>query len=355
MASSWGRSFLDNSSDRVYWQAQKYISGAIEDASTTFAGGLGLTNMMMFGNYDKETKSMTEVTAGVSGIYNDENDVAFWGGGSYSQAIETVMKYVEDPNYQPTDAEVASMAKAVITHGGRAILNDIILRGYVYAEGGVFKGDVKVDMPTKDGRVEINDDGFFYYGTNADGNPVKRVMMGGNCAGASAVILAPNAGGICSDAALILAGDKSHSAASIVGDVHISTGVLGVPKIVSEEGATIPLVISGDVSFEDGVIRGLCLMTRTVTSSDSIYEYDHTVIVKNSAAITLTLPESPREGQTYRLLHTTTNSVTIDWNGNSVVNIATGSAPNSTFSARRTVVLTYHNGTWYAEYIELAA
>ena len=78
MASSWGRSFLDNSSDRVYWQAQKYISGAIEDASTTFAGGLGLTNMMMFGNYDKETKSMTEVTAGVSGNYEDDHDVAFW-------------------------------------------------------------------------------------------------------------------------------------------------------------------------------------------------------------------------------------------------------------------------------------
>ena len=358
MASSWGRSFLDNSSDRVYWQAQKYISGAIEDASTTFAGGLGLTNMMMFGNYDKETKSMTEVTAGVSGNYEDDHDVAFWAGGDYNSAVKTVADYLinhDKGTWQPTDAELATMAKFVLTHGGTAILNDIILRGYVYAEGGEFKGEVKVDMPTKNGRVEINDDGFFYYGTNADGNPVARVMMGGTCVGASAVILAPNAGGICSDAALILVGDTSHSAASIVGDVHISTGVLGVPKIVSEEGTTIPLVISGDVSFEDGVIRGLCLMTRTVTSSDSIYEYDHTVIVKNSAAITLTLPESPREGQTYRLLHTTTNGVTIDWNGKSAVNIATGSAPNTTFSARRTVVLTYHDGTWYAEYIELAA
>jgi hypothetical protein len=53
------------------------------------------------------------------------------------------MKYVEDPNYQPTDAEVASMAKAVITHGGRAILNDIILRGIIYAKGGSF-GDLKI-------------------------------------------------------------------------------------------------------------------------------------------------------------------------------------------------------------------
>ena len=145
MASSWGQSFLDNSSDRVYWQAQKYISGAIEDASTTFAGGLGLTNMMMFGNYDKETKSMTEVTAGVSGNYEDDHDVAFWAGGDYNSAVKTVADYLinhDKGTWQPTDAELATMAKFVLTHGGTAILNDIILRGYVYAKGGEFTGTV---------------------------------------------------------------------------------------------------------------------------------------------------------------------------------------------------------------------
>jgi len=34
------------------------------------------------------------------------------------------------------------MAKFVVTHGGRAILNDIVLRGYIYALGGVFNGTV---------------------------------------------------------------------------------------------------------------------------------------------------------------------------------------------------------------------
>ena len=145
MASSWGRSFLDNSSDRVYWQAQKYISGAIEDASTTFAGGLGLTNMMMFGNYNKETKSMVEVTAGVSGNYEDDHDVAFWAGGDYNSAGKAVADYLinhDKGTWQPTDAELATMAKFVLTHGGTAILNDIILRGYVYAKGGEFTGTV---------------------------------------------------------------------------------------------------------------------------------------------------------------------------------------------------------------------
>lgn len=58
------------------------------------------------------------------------------------QAIYTIMKYAGNPRYQPTDTEVAHMAKFVVTHGGRAILNDIILRGYIYALGGVFNGTI---------------------------------------------------------------------------------------------------------------------------------------------------------------------------------------------------------------------
>ena len=54
------------------------------------------------------------------------------------------MKYAKNPAYQPTEEEVSRMAKFVVTHGGRAILNDIVLRGYVYALGGLFKGNLDV-------------------------------------------------------------------------------------------------------------------------------------------------------------------------------------------------------------------
>jgi hypothetical protein len=47
------------------------------------------------------------------------------------------------------------MAKFVVTHGGRAILNDIILRGYVYALGGMFKGAVDI----AEGKIKLNADG----------------------------------------------------------------------------------------------------------------------------------------------------------------------------------------------------
>lgn len=138
VVSAWGHSMWDNQSEIAKYQALNYLESAIKNSSTDILGGLIMSNIMLLGN-----PQAGDNTAGVSGLRNEDNDVAFWGGGSYAQAVATVMKYVEDPNYQPTDAEVASMAKAVITHGGRAILNDIILRGVIYAKGGSF-GDLKI-------------------------------------------------------------------------------------------------------------------------------------------------------------------------------------------------------------------
>jgi hypothetical protein len=104
------------------------------------------------GHYDENGK-MVQVTAGMSGTYNNDDSVAFFGGGDLAKAIYTVQKYKDNPNYEPTTEELASMAKAVITHGGRAILQDIILRGYVYAEGGVFRGNVYAEGGEFRGKV----------------------------------------------------------------------------------------------------------------------------------------------------------------------------------------------------------
>lgn len=95
--------------------------------------------------------------------------------------------------------------------------------------------------------------------------------------------------------------------------------------------------------------------SKTINSNSTLEGYGSTVIVNNSSAITITLPANPHEGQTYRLLHTTDAAVTLNWNNKPAINVATGSTPNATFSARRTVVLTFCNNTWYAEYINLAS
>lgn len=142
IATDWKPSILDNDKSMAGFQAINYIASAIKDGSVDILGGLILANMIQLGNY-KDGK-MQKVTAGVSGIYNDDDDVAFWAGGKLEQAIMTVMKFRNDPNYQPTDAEWANMANFVATHGG-----DVFLKGYIYALGGFFRGRVETSVDGK--------------------------------------------------------------------------------------------------------------------------------------------------------------------------------------------------------------
>lgn len=153
IATDWKPSPLDNDKTMEKFQGIRYITNAIKNGSVDIIGGLILANMIQLGNY-KDGK-MQKVTAGISGIYNDDDDVADWAGGTFEQAIRTVMMYKNNPRYQPTVADLENMAKAVRTHGGRAILNDVILRGYVYALGGYFHGAIE----QADGFNKMNEDG----------------------------------------------------------------------------------------------------------------------------------------------------------------------------------------------------
>lgn len=141
VATHWSPSFLDNSSDRAYYQSLKYIEHALNEGSTTINGGLVLTNHIKVGNY--VNKEMIEETGGMQGTYNNPNDPFLWGGGSLDKAIETINKYKDNPSYQPTEEELKQMANFVVTHGGRAILNEAVVRGSIYANSGIFSGFVK--------------------------------------------------------------------------------------------------------------------------------------------------------------------------------------------------------------------
>ena len=161
IATDWKPSPLDNDKTAAKFQSIRYIADAIKDGSVDILGGLILASMLQLGNY--KDGEMQKVTAGISGIYNDDDDVYTWGGGTLEQAIRTVMMFKDDPTYQPSEAELKEIANAVITHGGRAILNDVILRGYVYALGGIFQGKVSI----AGGKILLNEDGS---GQLANGN-----------------------------------------------------------------------------------------------------------------------------------------------------------------------------------------
>lgn len=152
IATDWKPSILDNDKATAGFQSINYIASAIKDGSVDILGGLILANMIQLGNY--KNGKLQKVTAGVSGIYNDDDDVAFWAGGTLQQAILTVMRFRNDPNYQPTDEEWANMANFVATHGG-----DTFLHGYIYALGGKFRGVVEALGGFFRGKVETSVDG----------------------------------------------------------------------------------------------------------------------------------------------------------------------------------------------------
>lgn len=152
IATDWKPSILDNDKATAGFQSINYIASAIKDGSVDILGGLILANMIQLGNY--KNGKLQKVTAGVSGIYNDDDDVAFWAGGTLQQAILTVMRFRNDPDYRPTDEEWANMANFVATHGG-----DTFLRGYIYALGGKFRGVVEALGGFFRGKVETSVDG----------------------------------------------------------------------------------------------------------------------------------------------------------------------------------------------------
>ena len=152
---SWSQNYNDGNRVMAAVNAYKYISDAIRNASTDIIGGLILSQIIKVGNY--RDKVMTEETGGMSGAYLDDNSPFLWGGGDISDAIYTIMKYADNPSYEATEEEIAKMAHFVVTHGGRAILNDVILRGYIYALGGYFRGKITAESGEITGDVVVGD------------------------------------------------------------------------------------------------------------------------------------------------------------------------------------------------------
>ena len=146
IATDWCPSVLDPSSVADRFKGVWYLQQALK-GSTQFIGGLGLTTMMQLGKWTDGV--MEKVNAGISGIYNEDTDVAFWAGGTFEQAIATVRKIIGGEN--PSDEEWKSLAKFVATHGG-----DIFLRGYIYALGGVFRGTVYAENGEFRGKFETS-------------------------------------------------------------------------------------------------------------------------------------------------------------------------------------------------------
>lgn len=133
----WQTAFDDQDKTLASLEAIQYLTAAITEAKTTVNGGLVMTQDIRVGQY--RNGKMVKETGGISGYAATRNSPFIWGGGDMLQAFYTIGKYIYDPGYMATDEELKKMCSFVLTHGGRAILNDIILHGYIYAKGGVLQ------------------------------------------------------------------------------------------------------------------------------------------------------------------------------------------------------------------------
>lgn len=160
IATDWCPHVTDDPEITDRFKSLWYIQHALREGATDIYGGLILTEIIQLGEYIDGV--MKKVTAGISGIYNDDTDVAVWAGGSYEDAIRTVQTLLSNPNYQPSDDKWKSMAKFVATHGG-----DSFFRGFIYALGGVFRGRVETNINGRRIVIDPSDNSLRMY--DADG------------------------------------------------------------------------------------------------------------------------------------------------------------------------------------------
>lgn len=133
VVTAWSQSLLDNSSDRTYYESLKYLDIALGGA-TDVLGGLVLTNHIKVGDNSNNTPFVEK--GGMNGSHVDDNSPAFWAGGDFDTARTTAQKY--KTNTTTPTGEIPF----VVTHGGKVVLNDAVVRGTVYAKDGSFEGEV---------------------------------------------------------------------------------------------------------------------------------------------------------------------------------------------------------------------
>ena len=274
IATAWSNSPFDNSSDRAYYQSLKYLNQALNEGSTTIDGGLVLTNHIKVGNYKDDV--MIKETGGMQGTWTSDNSPFLWGGGTHEQALYTINKYTQNPH--PTDAELADMAKFVVTHGGRAYLNDIILRGYVYALGGVFNGTIYAKGGTFDGRLQMP---FVNITNYPSTGRITSINIGNETYERYIVPLLPSY--------------SSHINASILYDEPY---ILGLPNSLDFDGWVLNVYCAPRVSrmAEIGGIVAIDTNTKEITSQDGGHIFSNQAVTSDGFAIPLRAIMCPSGG-----------------------------------------------------------
>lgn len=261
IATAWGNSPWDNSSDRAYIQSVAYLAesmtkDAMVEGSTDVLGGLILTNHIKVGNYvDGEMK---KETAGMNGTYNEDNDVAFWAGGTLEQAMNAINENGENES------------NFAVSHGGKVVMNEAKVRGEVNAIKGSF-GNLKLGKYVNACGKEDSEDSVFTEKTHTVGNMNYKTMVQMSSGSIRAI-------GTHYDGQNCYQGNKFE----IDADSDAIQNPNGSVVYIDANDANAIRILHGDIVHDYGYYKGLKLPTKVVTSEYTITREDSVIIADTS-------------------------------------------------------------------------
>lgn len=273
-------------------KGMNYLRTALQN-ETVFEGGLGLTSTILFGLMEG---GVWVNTAGVNGVKQNDDDVAFWSGGTLDQAINLVAN----------PSATTDVASFVVTHGGK-----------IYATNAFIKGTIEA----YEGKIG---------GFNINGTSLVNT-------------------GFDNDASVIFRNDTSKTFAGIGGNVlPASTGLRSPARFENNDtsdqwgfGKNIALLVQATGSSDNvaiymagGSISGLAIKTRQIDSNTLATHEDCYFSCYNSSTITLTLPAPITIGKIYQIRRNNNSNIVIDANsvGGKQILLDTGSLVNSVTS-----------------------
>lgn len=341
VATSWGNSYLDNASDRLYYQAQQYVSDALKnatEASTDIYGGLVLTRHIKVG--DGSNNAPFRETGGMSGYFTDGNSPYAWAGGEFNLAVETAAKY------QTSTTTPEGEIPYVVTHGGKVILNDAIVRGNITATGGSI-GLLKITVDPYTGETTISSYGDCHIGKD------DTVIIANEGYYAHSTYNLQE--GVCT------MGYESQ----LTGIGFKSTRRRKNEELEQESEGTADIIIEhnhdefdgSEVSFKvnSGTFAGLRPKTRVITSKvDFLDEFDFSVLIPSiDGTYDIKLPDAPLDGQEY-WIETFGANIEVSSQKQMWSHVSGGYEYSHLFGARGVIRFKYYSevNTWTYSWVE---
>lgn len=275
-------------------QNTDYLTNAFKNGSTKISGGLTMTQAVMVEDESGTVRGMLNGSDWAKDSTHGRLIVAAGSeGASTSQLAAATTRIYEDGHQVSNSLEL----KEGCTIGGSIVVTE---------------DGIKIDQPSRSGYILLDDGGIFYNG----GNTGLYASLG-NCTGAA--IQGIGKGGIAG-----------------CPDPTYQVGVCGASE-ASKAAFFSPV----------GQFYGLRPRTRDVSSGDTLDELDHNVFITGG---TISLPLSPLKGQTYKIYHYATTTLTIHGGGKNILQMkgsSLSSGATATSSQIEVIELVYGGVNWF--------